>query len=89
MTRKGNSEGPRCILTSRPQGIAAREVEIYQIRQRRRRLEAFSKTFDEGVKKALSNSRAGQYVKFGSPRDNGPILFVASVVRSKCRYYGV
>ena len=35
-------------------------------------LVAFSRRFDEGVKRVFSNSRTAQYVKFGSPRDNDP-----------------
>ena len=37
-------------------------------------LAAFFQKFDEGVKKVFStsNSRADQYVKFGSLRDNDP-----------------
>ncbi|KAF9783740.1 hypothetical protein BJ322DRAFT_1109589 [Thelephora terrestris] len=33
---------------------------------------AFSRKFDEGLKRVFSDSTAVQYVKFGSPRDNDP-----------------
>ena len=37
-------------------------------------LASFSQKFDDGLKKVFStsNSRAEQYIRFGSPRDNDP-----------------